>query len=219
MNALLGRILIYLVVIPLALIAIVPNSLDTLHLLRTGDITLEDVVPSVARLFRKTPEAPRVDAPFAAEVEDLGGGQFKLAYSASNDKISGTAMYWRLRELAENHCAKQLGVPNITNASQYNSHYYNDASLKFECYGTVDTNHLEELQQLENRLLALRVQVGDAMEKLDDAQRAAIRRKFAELGARDLAIRKLGGQERLRQTSVMIDRHAALLQEVMALKK
>lgn len=49
MKAVLARILIYLVLIPLALLVIVPNSFDTLHLMRSGGITLADVAPWAAR--------------------------------------------------------------------------------------------------------------------------------------------------------------------------
>lgn len=49
MKAALARILIYLVLIPLALFVIVPNSFDTLQLMRSGGITLADVAPWAAR--------------------------------------------------------------------------------------------------------------------------------------------------------------------------
>jgi hypothetical protein len=145
LKSLLGRFLIYLVVIPLALVALVPNSFDTLHLMASGQITLDDVAPWAARWFRKAPAvAPLVDDRFDVAVEDLGDGNYSLAHSEWGGVRSGTQMRWRLNELAARFCADRQATPHVAQSGFFNSKGYNEADLKFRCESGLPANRVLE---------------------------------------------------------------------------
>ena len=221
MKALLLRVLIYLVLVPLAVVVIVPNGFDTLGLVAKGEITFGDIAPGVVRAYAKLTKKHEV-AVSAKDTDlpmtDLGNGSYKLSDSEWGGKPKGTQMEWKLRAQAERFCAARQGKLRVTNSGNYNSQGYSDADLEFWCEGTVAANQAGELARLHAELIATRDRVGAVIATLDEPQRKSNYDKLNALGRQNMEMLKLGGDARMQRLREMIAAHESLLREVAELR-
>jgi len=221
MKALLLRVSIYLVLVPLAIIVIVPNGFDTLALVAKGEITFGDIAPGIVRVYENLTKKREVAAPAKPAdlpMTDLGNGSYKLSDSEWGGKPKGTQMEWKLRAQAERFCAARQGKLHVTNSSNYNSQGYSDADLEFWCEGTVAADQAGELARLDAELIATRDRVAEIIATLDEPQRKSNRDKLNALGRQNMDMLKLSGEAKMQRMREMIALHQALLGEVFELK-
>ena len=215
-GALLLRVLLYGVLLPLAVLAIVPNGFDVLAMIAQGRIGFEELWP-----FERTPRAPAITEPApppAFHVVALGDGKFKLADSHWSGHLDAPEIAGKLAQEAARWCAMSDGVPKVTQSSQFNSHGYNDADLEFWCEGRVDAGDQAQLDELESQLVRLRERIGFAIERLDVSQREAQRTSLGELGLGFDAARRASRQARIAATRALLTQHEALLNAVIAME-
>lgn len=127
---LLLRLLVYCVVIPLALLALVPGSFDIVHLIGTGDIPLRELLGSPGEVKRAP---PRAKPPADAFVQDLGHGRYRLAKWSLSDVPNSMALSRQLNAQARRLCAAQMGQPRVTQGGEYSSKGLNEADIEFHC--------------------------------------------------------------------------------------
>lgn len=220
MKSLAFRILVYLVVIPLAWLVLVPHSFETLQSVRSGAIGLRDVLPWLPPAGGDVPSSQlaavkRKDV----RLRDLGHGSHGLADFEWGGERSGNEMALQLGEQASRFCADRQGIPHVTHSSNFNSRGVNTADLEFWCEGSVAASDQDELNRLEQELMALRVRVGEVIETLDERERKPARDRLGALGHDVHGVMRQVGADRLQGTRNMIARHDALLAELAALPR
>jgi hypothetical protein len=70
-RAILGRLLIYLAIIPLIWLAFVPDSFETLQLFASGKLWPDDTGHAPAPLHAANPDSPNIAAPPIANASNL----------------------------------------------------------------------------------------------------------------------------------------------------
>jgi hypothetical protein len=221
MKTLWLRVSIYLVLIPLAVIAIVPNGFDTLQLLAQGEITFADIAPGVARAvgkLTKTSRLARSDQQAVVPLTDLGNGAYSLSTSAWGGNDRGAQMQARLHDQAARFCATRQAAPHVTQSSHFDSTGYNDADLTFWCEGTVAAHQADEWARLDAELVATRGRLVAAIDALDEPLREPNRDKLQTLGRQNMDMLKLSGEAKMQRMREMIALHQALLREIARLK-
>lgn len=219
MKALILRVLIYLVLIPLAVIVIVPNGFDTMGLIVRGQITLTDVAPWLVDAFKKPPARPAVTVPDdIAEVEDLGDGNYALAVHNWSSKLSGARLQGQLTDIAKRFCAQSNGTPDISHSSNYNSHGYNDADLKFRCNSDTRDDPASPLHVLEIRRKQMHAHAKSLLDTMNEF-RQQVQDWRRELGTLEVLASRVGAlpeSERIQSMQRTLDGYEKLIRELSA---
>lgn len=219
LKSLLLRVLIYLVVVPLAVFTIVPNSFDTFGLIVRGQITLADVAPRLVDAFKKPPARPAVTVPDdIADVEDLGDGNYALAVHNWSSKLSGAGLQQQLTDIAKRFCAQSKGTPDISHSSNYNSHGYNDADLKFRCNVDTRDDPASPLHALEVRRKQLHRHAQSLLDPMNEF-RQQVQDWRRELGTLEVVASRVGARpesERIQSMQRTLEDYEKLIRELTA---
>lgn len=220
MKSVATRSLIYLVVISLAWLAIVPRSFEMLQAVRSGAISLRELMPWLPSAAGDAlPGRVAAAKPKDVRIRDRGHGSYGLADFEWFGTRSGNELAQQLGDQAIRICAGGQGIPHVTGSSNFNSRGLNTADLEFWCEGSVAASDQDELNHLEQQLMELRVRIGEVIETLDERERKTARDRLGALGSDVHDVMRRVGADRLQGTRDMITRHGILLAELTALQR